>query len=101
MDNVNFRLRYCNGHIVFVVKLADGLFQYNLPVCLKPNQWDDNSQLPVRGIPHFDQKVYILQQTKKGFRYALERLRKSQLTPTMANLSHVWGKTLEKSSLYW
>lgn len=101
MENVNFRLRYCNGHIVFVMKLTDGLFQYNLPIYLKPDQWDENAQIPVTGVSYFDQKVYILQQTEKSFRYALERLRKNQLKPTMANLSRAWGKMLEKSSLNW
>jgi hypothetical protein len=101
MEDVSFRFKYSNGHIVLVMKLTDGLFQYNLPVYLKPYQWDEIAQLPVRKIPHFNQKVYILQQTEKSFRYAMKRLRKLQIKPTMVNLSHAWGKTLEKSSLYW
>lgn len=101
MEDVSFRFKYSNGHILFVVKLTDGLFQYNLPVYLKPDQWDENAQIPVPGISCFNQKVYILQQTEKSFRYALDRLWKSQLKPTTANLSQAWGKTLEKSSLNW
>lgn len=101
MNEVTYDFKYSNGHIVFVMKLPDGIFQYNLPVYLKPDQWDENEQIPVAGISCFNQKVYILQQTEKSFMYAMESLQKNQLTPTMTNLSQAWGKTLEKSSLNW
>lgn len=97
MNEVTYHFNYSNGHIVFVMKLADGLFQYNLPVYLSPEQWDDDAQLPVRETSHFDQKVYIIQQTRRSYLYALERLSKNQLKPTMVNLSQAWGKTLEKT----
>lgn len=99
MEEVNFRLSYHNGHVVFVMKLPDGLFQLNLPIYLTIDQWDDNAQVPVSGTSRFSEKVYILLQTEKSFQYALERLRKQQLKPTMENLSHAWGKTLEKSAV--
>ena len=96
MEEVPYRFEYFNQHIVFVVKLADGFFRYNLPVYLEPEQWDDNAQLPVREVPRFDQKEYIIKQTKQSFGYALERILKYQLKLSMENLSIVWGKRLEK-----
>lgn len=99
MKEVKYKFLVEKSHVKMLLQLEGGIYQTNLPVYLSKWRWDEKTQLPRENTPGYDKKVYMIREREKGLLYALERLKKYQLSPTCVNVAITWGKAVEIANM--